>query len=160
MMVEQSLVLNADIDVTGKGFPGADPGTDEYTGPCTILNPAYLDSFYLRSATGFAARKGWGFYDTTFTLLRGRGFSTNAGGGGNGLYSGGGGGGHGNWGGKGGDESGSCSTPGKVGGEGGRDISAFGSEPRIFMGGGGVQEHKYHRLTALQQKEVQEVESS
>ena len=140
MLVEQSLTLNANIDVSGKGFPGADPGSDEYGGPCADLNAAYRDStFFFTGSTDSAALKGYGLYDTTFSTRRGRNFATNAGGGGNNLYSGGGGGGHYGVGGSGGDETNVCSNPRATGGLGGKDLTTFypPSGSRLFMGGGG-----------------------
>lgn len=140
MMVEQSLTLNANIDVSGKGFPGADPGNDEYVGSCTSSDIALRNLFFPIIRVDSAARKGGGLYESTFSYLRGRSFATIAGGGGNGRYSGGGGGGHYNDGGKGGFESRTCGDSISVGGEGGKEMNTFYVEPGkyvIYMGGGG-----------------------
>lgn len=138
MLVEQSLTLNANIDVSGKGFPGADPGMDEYGGPCTQIDSTRYDKlFYNILSSDSSARKGFGLFDTTFMDLRGRCFATNAGGGGNGLFAGGGGGGHYSTGGQGGNESSSCSPPRATGGSGGKDMTTFLTSTKIYMGGGG-----------------------
>jgi len=81
--------LNADVDVTGKGFRGGQPENDYplYTcrpDPDTVNWPA--------SATRRAGGKGEGILTTSFPYTKGAGHALNGGGGGNGLFSGGGGG--------------------------------------------------------------------
>ncbi len=142
LMVKQGLVFNADINVDGKGFPGADPDVPPYSGTCSTLNPVKYSNLYFSSSDAdYSALKGFSVAFTTNDTTRGRGSIINGGGGGNGLYSGGGGGANGGSGGNGGNESASCGGA-IMGGLGGRAFSGSlfyfndGSN-RISMGGGG-----------------------
>ena len=147
LIVGNKLSLEADIDVTGKGFGGAVPYT-ALTVLCTTNNDSYFPA-----SSDSAGYKGEGIasyaVDDTNPLngiyAKGRGAYFNGGGGGNGKYSGGGGGGNGGSGGDGGKEWEECfpnpdDIP-KIGGFGGRsipnDIISYNTQKLIFMGGGG-----------------------
>ncbi len=81
--------LNADIDVTGKGFRGGQPENDY---PLYVCRPSDDTVHWPSSATGRAGSKGEGIITTSFPYTKGAGHALNGGGGGNGLFSGGGGG--------------------------------------------------------------------
>lgn len=127
--VQNSLTLNAGIDVSGKGFRG---GT-------AITHPQFtcnIDSFYSLINDGRnAARKGEGIFNTT-RLINGRGKLANGGGGGNSTNAGGAGGGNGGAGGAGGKQYISCSDM-VNGGVGGLSLPYSNASNRIFLGGGG-----------------------
>ncbi len=142
MMVGNTLTLHADIDVSGKGFKGADPVVGD--GVC-----GYLDMFYdadsQRSGFKGEGAVSYGYLPPfNFKIILGKGYAKgqgplyNGGGGGNGKYSGGSGGGNIGSGGYGGSEAGECGVFPIIGIGGG-----FSAKPvwetgnRIFMGGGG-----------------------
>jgi len=138
LLATYKIKLNAQLDVTGKGFLGADPSVDYYHGGCTEA----IDSFYTDMAVDSAGLKGEGIVFEGFKYKRGFLYAANAGGGGNGKYSGGGGGGNYGTGGFGGKEFADCSPDISLGGNG-RNIPPgfFTNEGpfrnRLFMGGGG-----------------------
>lgn len=137
MIVGNTLTLEADIDVTGKGLKGgiAAQGAGVCVGNST--------SVYFEEVSDSAGYKGEGAasyaWDNSSPLgkayKKGRGPLFNGGGGGNAKYSGGAGGGNYGYGGAGGKESQSCGDY-FIGGIGGRDIASLPGK-RIFMGGGG-----------------------
>lgn len=136
--VGRTLKLNADIDLSGKGFKGAKDTVGD--GICTNLLPANLQEFYPYSYMN-AGLKGEGaaIHTNSGTLLfpsaaKGLGPNWTGGGGGNGRYSGGGGGGNSGAGGVGGFED--CATPFNGGNGGFSSINAFLLD-RIYFGGGG-----------------------
>jgi len=143
LIVGNKLSLEADIDVTGKGFGGAEPYTTS-----DVLCTENSD-FYFSSGSDSAGYKGEGIasyaLDNTNPLngiyAKGRGAYFNGGGGGNGKYSGGGGGANGGSGGLGGKQWEPCGIGLGIGGIGGRaipnEIGAFDTQKLIFMGGGG-----------------------
>jgi len=148
LLVQRTLKLSADINVTGKGFRGANGlGDDLYAGACALSNPSEYDStFYKTTGTTLrAGLKGEGVTRTDFDFLRGKGKNINGGGGGNGRLSGGGGGGNWNFGGRGGRESSSCGPPViDTRAMGGFAMSLYYYKNndvivgnRIFLGGGG-----------------------
>lgn len=147
MIIGRTLILESDIDVSGKGFKGGIK--TEGTGNCASvagMNNFTYDNSFLNS--GF---KGEGSADRSFyspylqlfpSYSKGKGAGFTGGGGGNGRYSGGGGGSNWGGGGKGGQEPNPpCGpTPGD-GGLGGRqtintDLD-FYFDNNLFMGGGG-----------------------
>jgi len=138
LMASGKILLNNRIDVTGKGFRGADPFADVFPGNCITAR----DSFFMDSASDSAGLRGEGIMYKGFPYTRGFWYAANGGGGGNGKYSGGGGGGNygpGGWAGK---ESESCMPDGNWGGTGRQIPSGYFSNDglfsnRIFMGGGG-----------------------
>jgi hypothetical protein len=112
LYVKRKLSLQADIDVSGQGFKGADPGTEQYGNGCFSDDPVgFSKEFFPETASDSAGLKGEGAAGTNFTLLRGRGRMINGGGGGNARYSGGGGGSNYTAGGRGGFESNLCAAP-------------------------------------------------
>jgi hypothetical protein len=143
MIISKSLTLNADIDVTGKGFNG---GAD-YIGDarCAQVAPVSNGNTYPLSFTN-AGLKGEGIanYNEFNVLLsptnvKGKGPNLSGGGGGNGKFSGGGGGSNMGEGGTGGFESNTC-TAAQEGGLGGRqtELPSFPLlADRIYLGGGG-----------------------
>jgi hypothetical protein len=147
VIIGRNLTLEADIDVTGKGFLGGAIASGQ--GICMATNSLWEQ--YAYSATSDSAGlKGEGlslnvdpsginnppFFSVYPAYAKGQGRNFNGGGGGNGKYSGGGGGSNYGVGGKGGNEQGPCS-PVKAGGLGGIQIPGTGLEGGIFLGGGG-----------------------
>jgi len=143
LIVGNKLSLEADIDVTGKGFGGAEPYTTSDV-LCTINN-----DYYFPSGSDSAGYKGEGI--ASYALVntnplngfyaKGRGAYFNGGGGGNGRYSGGGGGANGGSGGLGGKQWEHCGILDGIGGIGGRaipnEIISYNTQELIFMGAGG-----------------------
>lgn len=141
MIVGRTLTLNANINVSGKGFRG---GTaDLVAGACVSdgWNGAGLNAYpYLTNAAGI---KGEGIAshieDGSLLLFadhaRGYGNVLNAGGGGNGKFGGGGGGGNRDSGNPGGGDD--CIN--LTGGQAGSGIeTALGWDPVVMGGGGGA----------------------
>ena len=144
LFVEGKLTLEADIDASEKGFEGADPSSDNYTGGCYEDDPLlYGQGFYDISDMHRAGLKGEGASVTTFNLMRGRFNVFNGGGGGNARYSGGGGGSNYSQGGSGGGQSaGTCVTTTATRGRGGLALttnyySNTLPKNRLYFGGGG-----------------------
>lgn len=140
--VQNTLHLNADIDVSGKGFKGG----------AIVFNPDYLcdvDSFYVLDNTGIiGSLKGEGIY-TTDKLIRGRGKLANGGGGGNSTNSGGAGGSNTGHGGEGGRQYvGVCSNGFPNGGIGGEGLDYSNASNRVFLGGGGGAGHQNNQIMA------------
>jgi hypothetical protein len=148
LFVHGVLRLNADIDVSGDGFKGAQGNSDDiYSAGCSSTDTMnFYENFYLDGEL-WAGLKGEGVTDTMFPYNRGKGSNINGGGGGNGLLAGGGGGSNFSAGVRGGKESTAC-TPGVsvTGGAGGFDLGRNGwyyinnnadRSDRIFFGGGG-----------------------
>ncbi|MCK7528789.1 MAG: hypothetical protein MZV64_70170 [Ignavibacteriales bacterium] len=114
IMVADTLVLNANIDVSGKGFRGAEPVLS--TGACASSDSLLYRSYFFDEVFTGAGRKGEGIADDTVTYVKGLGRWANAGGGGNARFSGGGGGGGaGDGGGGGAEDSTTCNTPNYIG---------------------------------------------
>ena len=145
MIVRNTLTLNADIDVSGKGFAGGalSSGAGLCAEPDINLQKYVYDTGYYNS--GFKgegiASCVWMDVSTRMPLfpsyVKGQGANYTGGGGGNGRFSGGGGGSNYGAGGVGGYESDDiCSTP-LNGGIGGRPIISTALEGGIFMGSGG-----------------------
>jgi gliding motility-associated-like protein len=148
MIVGKTVKLNANIDVTGKGFLGG--GIDLSIAECANSNPALLNkyTYHLDSdSSGIKGEsvvtKGWIDFATQVPIFpsyaKGKGANFTGGGGGNGYYSGGGGGANYGVGGKGGKEKGFC-LPTFIpvdGGVGGKPVKFTGLEGGIFSGGGG-----------------------
>ncbi len=158
IIVGNTLTLNADIDVSGRGFKGGVPV--DGNGECTNSDPGY-DSLYYSATTDSAGAKGEGLAAYNFLsggplypqYANGRGPLFNGGGGGNGKHSGGGGGANMGAGGWGGLESNTCGAILQDRyGMGGKDvsggISTWKDDRRIFMGGGGGSGTQSGGLTA------------
>lgn len=145
-IIGRTLSLNADIDVTGKGFKGGSvtPGP----GVCNITNQLKLDKYVYPAISDSSGFKGEGLsvranagtepYPSIFPLFaKGKGANFTGGGGGNGRFSGGGGGSNYGSGGIGGQETPLTCMPPQLGGEGGKNVVSTGLNGGIFMGGGG-----------------------
>ncbi|MCU0473276.1 MAG: gliding motility-associated C-terminal domain-containing protein [Bacteroidales bacterium] len=140
-IVGNTLSLNENIDVTGKGFKGGAVSTGK--GICITDNEPKWYKYAYSALSDSAGFKGEGLAimgDTgglPYVRLypefgKGRGANFSGGGGGNGKYSGGGGGANIGTGGRGGREMSDVCT-GKAGGEPGKTIPISG----LFLGGGG-----------------------
>lgn len=131
--VKDTVTLNADIDVSNKGYKGGIAKIGY--GQCNI------DSFYIIENNGInGAAKGEGIFLNT-RLYNGRGKVANGGGGGNNVNSGGAGGGNGGNGGEGGKEWAGCSNNFINGGLGGLQLNYNNTANRIYAGGGGGAGH-------------------
>lgn len=155
IMVADTLVLNANIDVSAKGFRGADPVLSD--GNCTNTDSLLYRSYYFDESFNGAGRKGEGIASYDALYAKGLGRWGNGGGGGNGRFAGGGGGGSASSGGLGGEEDSlACNTPEYIGeirpepfndtliwrgigGRGGQGLTStfLFTDSTIFMGGGG-----------------------
>jgi len=144
LFVSNTLVLNADIDVSARGLLGG--SADQGDGVCSETDPDLYDDYYYDASSQRAGNKGEGIvsfidgvgsYNSAYQ--KGRGRLYNGGGGGNGRYSGGGGGGNMGKGGDAGNEN--CTSLYFLGGYGGNGFTAsdinYVSVRRLVMGGGG-----------------------
>ena len=136
LVIFKKLTLSANIDISGKGFRGADPEPDYIMG----CRPAYSpdDTFYFHSSVlAKAGLKGEGNVQVSWEYTKGPGKLITGGGGGLGYFAGGGGGGHYGSGGRGGRQREDCDL-GKLA-AGGLALTAginFYTD-RVTMGGGG-----------------------
>ncbi|MCD4770030.1 MAG: gliding motility-associated C-terminal domain-containing protein [Bacteroidales bacterium] len=148
LISKRRVVLNADIDVSGKGFMGGDSSV--VAGLCISVDPDRLNKLYFHRDSALAGFKGEGLashirvqigptiIEKLYTELyaRGKKYIYTGGGGGNGRFSGGGGGAGYSDGGDGyKDDCGSF-----IAGNGGLEIdeSPLSYEPVIMGGGGGA----------------------
>src|SRR4030042_3323671 len=144
-LVGRTLSLNANIDVTGKGFKGGIPvaGRGEWVGS----NITLWDKYAFNASTDSSGFKGEGLaikvdrgavpYPPVYPkFAKGKGANFTGGGGGNGKFTGGGGGANYGAGGKGGREPGTCIPP-LPGGLAGGQIAFTGLEGGMFLGSGG-----------------------
>jgi hypothetical protein len=141
LIVNGTLNLGANIDVSGKGFWGADSPQVNTLNKCSNEATGGLFSYYY-TINGYdsAGIKGEGISKQSLMMARGRGKWSNGGGGGNGINSGGGGGSHAGQGGNGGKESDACFlVTQNYGGIGGVNIfnTTTSNAQKIFFGGGG-----------------------
>jgi gliding motility-associated-like protein len=144
-IIGRTLTLNANIDVSNKGFKGAAPA--QGLGLCSITDPK-LDRLAFPATTDSAGFKGESpvsrgslipiSYPKIYPkYAKGKGANLTGGGGGNGKFSGGGGGANYGAGGKGGRELSACSNP-IDGGLGGKSVTSSPFlDAGIFLGGGG-----------------------
>jgi gliding motility-associated-like protein len=144
MIIGRTLSLNANIDVSGKGYKGGSvtPGD----GLC-ISSGSGLNDFGYPESNSNSGYKGESVTSRAFIDLgnippiypdyaKGKGANLSGGGGGNGRFSGGGGGTNWGLGGKGGKETPTC-APNNDGGIGGLTIKFTDIDGGFFMGGGG-----------------------
>jgi gliding motility-associated-like protein len=122
--VEDSLVLDADIDVSEKGFQGAQ----------TFANGFFCNNNTFFTALATEGMKGEGITHYVTNQFYGRAKLANGGGGAAAGNSGAGGGGNYGAGGKGGNQYSGCNNPADYGALGG---VALTDPDRIFLGGGG-----------------------
>jgi gliding motility-associated-like protein len=148
LMVRENLSLNADIDVSGKGFGGGSASVG--SGICQLTDISVYDKFGYPDSFVNSGQKGESqvtrVYINATTILpyfpdyaRGKGNNFTGGGGGNGRFAGGGGGSNYGIGGKGGRESGTCSPMlSGDGGIGGRAVDVTTDlGGGLFLGSGG-----------------------
>lgn len=139
-LVKGTLTLNANINVSGRGFKGGivAPGR----GDCYTAHDSVRHFFYNRwhTVSGYKG-EGLAIRNTGGTaiypgLARGKGVTLTGGGGGNGHFSGGGGGSN-----YGAGKEGDVEVPGictlSPGGNGGYSIASTSLTGGVFMGGGG-----------------------
>ncbi|MBL7733068.1 MAG: gliding motility-associated C-terminal domain-containing protein [Chitinophagaceae bacterium] len=133
--VQNDVVLNANINVSGKGFRG---GNDPVTNPSSFFcNEA---AYFYDVNPSLASEKGEGVAAISAAKSYGRGALANGGGGGNSHNSGGGGGSNAGTGGFGGYnfEGNPCATPPFDNrGVGGKQLTYSNAQNKVFMGGGG-----------------------
>ncbi len=141
LMVEGTLTLDADIDVSGLGFQGGGESGSPYPTQC---GSSFSNPNYGTAASGQAGYKGQGAMFRTPQTTNTRGFAAtyNGGGGGNGMWSGGGGGANGGAGGSGDiqvcEDTGNYSETFGAGGSAIRYNDAGEAwKQRAFLGGGG-----------------------
>jgi gliding motility-associated-like protein len=138
--VLDTVTLNANIDVSGKGFRG---GNDPVTTPPVYY--CYENNFFYPPDADRASEKGEGIAIISSSKSFGKGNIANGGGGGNSHNSGGGGGGNIGAGGMGGYqlESSPCNVPVPFDNRGiaGEDLAYSNAINKIFMGGGGGAGH-------------------
>jgi gliding motility-associated-like protein len=138
--VQNTLTLNANIDVSGKGFRG---GADPFSNPSSVN--CYENQFYYPVNPDLASGKGEGIAIISSQKSFGKGALANGGGGGNSHNSGGGGGSNGTAGGMGGYnyDLTPCNTtvPFDNRGFGGKPLLYNNATNKIFMGGGGGAGH-------------------
>ena len=143
MLVSRKLTLNADIDVSGQGFVGAQGVSG--IGECVNINEIANnhDSYPLTWNNAGLKGEGVAIHDQFGALLypnyaKGQGRNFSGGGGGNGRFSGGGGGSNRGKGADGGLENAmQCSNDPRDGGFGGMNIMGTIIQDGIFAGGGG-----------------------
>ena len=138
--VKDTLTLNADIDVSEKGFRGGnDPGINSATPACNE------NDYFYPSNSALASGKGEGYVSLWPGKSLGKGHIANGGGGGNSFKAGGGGGGNAGIGGTGGYQFDSppCNStvPFDNRGLGGEAGSISFVSNRISLGGGGGAGH-------------------
>ena len=135
--VLNTLSLNADIDVNGKGFRGGvNSNFAQNTLACNITD------YYYDGTSTQSAKKGEGIALISSTKLNGRGKIGNGGGGGNGHNAGGGGGSNASAGGFGGYQLDNCGgAPFDNRGIGGQGLTYNNTINKIFLGGGGGAGH-------------------
>ncbi|MEO1448657.1 MAG: hypothetical protein AAFV07_03970 [Bacteroidota bacterium] len=142
--------LDADIDVSGAGFRGAEAINSTYSCISWFNGTAAAQNstlFYYTLASGEGGLKGEGIAAFIPNKTCGQGRQANGGGGGNDHNAGGGGGGNFNDGGQGGERDNSFfNCYGVFPGRGGGALSAFAynnavGQNRAFLGGGGGAGH-------------------
>ncbi len=132
-----SIILNSDIDVSGRGFRG---GHSPNTGSTTLY--CFYNNYYYASGNLGAAAKGESISTIGNAIAWGKGSPSNGGGGGSGHNSGGGGGANGSSGGLGGYQLLTCGgAPFDNRGIGGHALTYNNALNRIYMGGGGGSGH-------------------
>jgi gliding motility-associated-like protein len=145
MIVRKTIKLNANIDVTGKGFLGG--GIVTGLGLCVNSSFSRFDKFAFHADSVNSGFKGESPVSSAWTngypifpsYSKGKGANFTGGGGGNGAFSGGGGGANYGLGGKGGSERDNCFplyNP-VFGGLGGKSLIGTPLDSSIFLGAGG-----------------------
>ena len=136
-----TITLKADIDVSGKGFAGGSPNSNDNS-------DADQSAYFYDPGDNKAGEKGKGIVEPLSLQGTGRGASGNGGGGGNGKNSGGGGGGNYGAGGLGGNQN-EAEGGDALGGVGGYAMGYDVPEcTRAIFGGGGGGGHRSAKGTA------------
>ncbi len=144
-IIRQTLSLNANINVSGKGFKGGDITLGK--GICATTNASKFDKYAYAASADSSGFKGEGLairanagitpYPSIYPeFVKGKGANFSGGGGGNGKFSGGGGGANYGAGGLGGREFTTCFLS-LTGGVGGKNVLNTGLNGGMFLGGGG-----------------------
>ncbi|HSU28775.1 MAG TPA: LamG-like jellyroll fold domain-containing protein, partial [Chitinophagaceae bacterium] len=134
MIVQDTISLSADIDVSGKGFMGG-IGFNPQNNTLTCFENNYN---YPIASNSIAAQKGESITTISQTIICGKGSPAGGGGGGLGHNSGGGGGANGGSGGFGGYQLNNCgSSPFDNRGVGGHPLTYNSVTNKVFMGSGG-----------------------
>ncbi len=143
-VIADTIVMNANIDVTGKGYRGADPGSifSTTSALCLRTDSANIGKpNFAFNAQDTAGLKGESPVVFDSANIRGRISYLSGGGGGNGYRSGGGGGANFGSGGRGGDEADNCAISIYASGNGGYSLSGnilnSSVSTAVFGGGGG-----------------------
>lgn len=132
--VADTLSLNAEINVSGKGFRGG----SGYNSQAAVLNCFKDEYFYPQSDNVIAGQKGESIAELSSLRNYGKGNNANGGGGGQGHNSGGGGGSNAGNGGFGGYQLDNCgNSPFNNRGFGGAALNNSSGINKIFLGGGG-----------------------
>jgi gliding motility-associated-like protein len=135
--VQDTVSLNADIDVSGKGFRG---GQEKNTNTSAVN--CGENNFHYPLSSILAAAKGEGIAELSNLKLAGKGKLANGGGGGNDHNAGGGGGSNANSGGNGGNEFNLCTGGAALnGGIAGFTLTNYTTLNKIYLGGGGGSGH-------------------
>ena len=129
---KESVNLNANIDVSGKGFYGA-----KVNNPKSNSYYCHENEYYYPNDPIKAAPRGEAITEISLLKSFGKGAVANGGGGGLEHNSGGGGGSNFGIGGSGGNEWNACSPPSVNGGLGGKSLNYSTTLNKIFLGGGG-----------------------
>lgn len=150
LFANDTIYLEADIDVSEKGFRGAEPVLGENDSLCASEDSAYFYQYVFPESSDRVGRKGEGVVEYNPLYAKGLSRWGNAGGGGNARFTGGGGGGNGASGGNGGNEDTITCGPSPaylnetgdapwegLGGLKGQGMSFFVNDSTIYMGGGG-----------------------
>lgn len=146
LMVRHCFTLEGKIDVSGKGFRGAQPTASSFSLPaiCVSSDSSKFATRYgdYTLLSDYAGLKGEGIIVLPDSMKRGLGNAINGGGGGSGYLSGGAGGSGVGDGGVGGNEASICYHTGYlINAERGKGLSSvfpdIAEKRRVFMGGGG-----------------------
>ncbi len=148
LFANDTIYLEADMNVSGKGFNGANPVLSQ--GVCSNEDSAYFQQYVFHENSDSVGRKGEGVVKDDSLYAKGISPWGNGGGGGNARFAGGGGGGNyvgGGFGGK--EDTISCgpspaylketedTTWEGLGGRGAQGIGQVINDSTIFLGGGG-----------------------
>ena len=135
--VADNITMNADINVSGKGFKG---GLSK--NPFSNTLSCAKNDFSYPGTSIISAEKGESVHEAGLQNTYGKGANANGGGGGNGHNSGGGGGSNSGSGGLGGYQLEACgNSPFDNRGIGGKPLEINNSINKIFLGGGGGSGH-------------------
>ncbi|MBK6983933.1 MAG: gliding motility-associated C-terminal domain-containing protein [Bacteroidetes bacterium] len=132
-----NISLNANIDVTGKGFLGGAISSGQF-----LSCAGNTTGFKLSNMSLFSGNKGEGIAILKPSFAKGLGAIANGGGAGNDVNGGGAGGGNYGLGGHGGNTKCSTSPSVIVGGNEGKNCAYSNSSNKIFLGGGGGSGHE------------------